>query len=330
MTDHAGSVNCIAVLDGVLATGSSDGTVSVYSSDVSLHFTLVQSLRTSPLYPLTLALHKSPDGYLLAIGGSSPHIHIYTSPLTNLSFTNATILKGHEDWIRGLDFTSTDNDITLASASQDRYVRLWRISPPSSSSSSSTTTTINPNDTDALYHPFHPLSPTFILLTQIHSLTEALGGESYPFTLNNKTYNIIFSALLPGHDDWVFTVKFHPTNPNQLLSASADASLIIWRPEEDNGIWIPETRLGDVSSLKGATTAQGSSGGFWGGVWSPRRDEVACWGKTGGWRVWIDSGDSIWQQKSAISGAIRSVKGISWDPLGRYLLSTRYITLSPY
>jgi len=35
-------------------------------------------------------------------------------------------------------------------------------------------------------------------------------------------------------------------------------------------------------------------------------------------------GDGIWQQKLAISGAIRGVKGISWDPQGRYLLSTRY------
>jgi len=140
-------VNCIAALDGVLTTGSSDGTVNIYTPDASHHYTLVQTLRISPLYPLTLALHKSTDGYLLAIGGSSPHIHIYTSPLTDLSFTKAVVLKGHEDWIRGLDFTSTDTDITLASASQDRYVRLWQISP------SSSTTTIHPNDTDALY-PF--------------------------------------------------------------------------------------------------------------------------------------------------------------------------------
>jgi len=155
-------------------------------------------------------------------------------------------------------------------------------------------------------------------------LTKALGGESYSFTLNYQNYSITFSALLPGHDDWVFTVSFHPTNPNLLLSASADASLIIWRPEENSGIWIPETRLGEVSSLKGATTAQGSSGGFWGGVWSPDGNEVSSWGKTGAWRVWKDTGDFIWQQKAAVSGAIRSVKGVSWDPQGRYLLSTRY------
>lgn len=160
-----------------------------------------------------------------------------------------------------------------------------------------------------------------------NSLSVASGDESYPFTLNGHNYAVMFSALLPGHDDWVFTVRFHPTNPELLLSASADASLIIWRPEENSGIWIPETRLGEVSSLKGATTAQGSSGGFWGGVWSPNGSEVASWGKTGGWRVWCDQGDGMWSQKSAVGGSIRAVKGISWDPQGRYLLSVRYVTL---
>lgn len=147
-------MNCIAVLDGVLATGSSDGTVNIYTSDSSNQYTLVQSLRISPLYPLTLALHKTTNGIILAIGGSSPHIHIFTSPLSPISFTNIAILKGHEDWIRGLDFTSTNNDINLASASQDRYVRIWRISPSSK-------TSINPNDTDALYSRHPPFARLF-------------------------------------------------------------------------------------------------------------------------------------------------------------------------
>jgi elongator complex protein 2 len=154
-------------------------------------------------------------------------------------------------------------------------------------------------------------------------LTAALGGESYPFTLNEHHYSVTFSALLPGHDDWVFTVQFHPTNPETLLSSSADASLILWKPEESSGIWIPETRLGEVSSLKGATTAQGSSGGYWGGLWSNTGTEVTSWGKTGAWRIWKETMEGKWLQKNAVGGAIRSVKGISWDSQGRYLLSVR-------
>lgn len=130
-----------------------------------------------------------------------------------------------------------------------------------------------------------------------------------------------FSALLPGHDDWVFTVRFSPDNPETLLSASADASVIVWRPEGREGIWVPETRLGEVSSLKGSTTAQGSSGGFWGAVWLGG-DRVGCWGKTGAWRVWAGE-EAEWVQKVAVSGCVRAVKAISWDPEGHYLLSAR-------
>jgi elongator complex protein 2 len=163
------------------------------------------------------------------------------------------------------------------------------------------------------------------LTTNFDRLTSALGGDSYPFSISKTNYNITFSALLPGHDDWVFTVRFHPSNPNFLLSASADASLIVWAPEPQSGIWIPEMRLGEVSSLKGATTAQGSAGGFWGGLWTCMGREVACWGKTGSWRRWREGGEGKWVQRTGVSGCVKAVKGISWDPEGRYLLSTRYV-----
>jgi elongator complex protein 2 len=152
-----------------------------------------------------------------------------------------------------------------------------------------------------------------------------LGGDSYHFKLNGHDYTVTFSALLPGHDDWVFTVSFHPTDPDVLLSSSADASLIIWRPEETSGIWIPEVRLGEVSSLKGATTAQGSSGGFWGGLWTWKGKQVLSWGKTGGWRCWNDQGDGEWIQQIAVGGSTQAVKGISWNYDGLYLLSVRYL-----
>jgi len=288
-------VNCVAVLPDLIASGASDGTVNIYSA--SNQWTLQQTLRLTPVYPLVLALYETENGIILAIGGSSSSVPLFTSPLQPVQFTSGPILKGHEDWIRGLAFASTETDVFLASASQDRYLRLWRITKQS-------TTTSNLNDTDAL-------------------LTAALGGESYPLTLSDSPYTITFSALLPGHDDWVFTVAFHPSDPECLLSASADASLIIWRPEAKSGIWIPETRLGEVSSLKGATTAQGSSGGFWGAVWCAQ-DRVASWGKTGGWRVWRRSDGGEWVQEGAVGGAVRAVKGISWDPEGRFLLSVRY------
>jgi len=61
-------------------------------------------------------------------------------------FVESISLQGHENWIRSLSFASTassisastespknvyaicDGDLLLASASQDKYVRLWKIS----------------------------------------------------------------------------------------------------------------------------------------------------------------------------------------------------------
>jgi len=138
-------VNCIATLPEIIATGSSDGTVKIFILDKSSNqFTFSQTLKISPLYPLTLSLRSTINGILLAIGGSSPHVHIYASSKDTFEFTRIAILKGHEDWIRGLDFTTLQNDIYLASASQDRYIRLWKFSlsnPPSSTT----------NDTDELF-----------------------------------------------------------------------------------------------------------------------------------------------------------------------------------
>ena len=204
-------MNCVAVLPDLIASGASDGIVNIYAA--SDQWTLQQTLRLTPVYPLVLALHKTENGIILAVGGSSSSVHLFTTPLQTVQFTRGPVLKGHEDWIRGLAFASTETDIFLASASQDRYLRLWRITKQS-------TTTSNLNDTDAL-------------------LTAALGGESYPLTLSDSPYTITFSALLPGHDDWVFTVTFHPSDPECLLSASADASLIIWRPEASSGFGSP-------------------------------------------------------------------------------------------
>ena len=38
-------------------------------------------------------------------------------------------LSGHEDWVRSVEFCGTPEELYLASASQDFYVRIWRISP---------------------------------------------------------------------------------------------------------------------------------------------------------------------------------------------------------
>lgn len=58
---------------------------------------------------------------------------------------------------------------------------------------------------------------------------------------------------------------------------------------------------------------------------------MACWGWNGGWRRWRctpaeekEGGrDETWSEVDAITGHQGPVKGLSWDPHGEYLISSR-------
>ena len=99
------------------------------------------------------------------------------------------------------------------------------------------------------------------------------------------TFSISFEALLLGHEDWIYSICWNKDLLSlQLLSASADNSLVIWEPEYGSGIWICRDRLGEVSVQKGSTTATGSTGGFWIGLWANLGNAIVGLGRTGMWR----------------------------------------------
>ncbi|KAL8746819.1 MAG: hypothetical protein Q9190_001224 [Brigantiaea leucoxantha] len=97
----------------------------------------------------------------------------------------------------------------------------------------------------------------------------------------------------------------------------------MWKPDMDSGIWLCDARLGEISDQKGSTTATGSTGGFWIGLWSPDAKSVISLGRTGSWRLWnYDRDRKYWQQGVGVGGHTKSVMDISWSKDGSYLLST--------
>ena len=137
VTGHANPITKIATLPGsdVFATGSSDGSVKIWKlvhdeSFTSIDVDLLQTIALKPKYfPLILALGQLDAGSLvLAVAGTRPTIQIFVSRDTQ--FELSATLTGHEGWIRALDFTretsDPSSDLLLASASQDKYIRLWR------------------------------------------------------------------------------------------------------------------------------------------------------------------------------------------------------------
>lgn len=288
-------------------SGSADGTLKVWRLNLGLKgvaAVLVQEIRANPqFFPLALVSGNIGTGgdSILAVAGTKDIVQIYTAGYEARFQLQAT-LAGHQSWVRGLAITTEkdqiDSDILLASASQDKHIRLWRLHRD------------GPSADDSL-----DIRP---------SLMTSLSNKSRRLQTSHGTYALTFEALLLGHEDWIYTVQWRRENGClQLLSASADNSLAIWQAEEDSGIWVCKTRLGEISSQKGSTTATGSSGGFWIGLWSPNGDSVVSLGRTGSWRLWhYDRHSDHWTPVSGISGHIRSITGIAWARDGSYLLST--------
>ncbi|KAH8821498.1 WD40-repeat-containing domain protein [Xylogone sp. PMI_703] len=315
ISEHKASINCLAVPDvgRIFASGAADGTVKVWSLDENNVAQLLQSIVITPrLFPLALALTSlpgAPGSYILAVGGTKEIVQLYVSDSESPSkeFQLQATLAGHEGWIRSLDFTSekktADSDLLLASASQDKYIRLWRIHQgkelPAAAASA-----------DPSLGAFMP--------------GKTLSNKAHRFKAQNLDFSATFEALLFGHEDWIYSSRWRVGgNKLQLLSASADNSLAIWEPDPASGIWVTIARLGEISAEKGSTTATGSTGGFWTGLWSPSGDTVVCLGRTGSWRRWtFNKEQDRWNQAVGISGHTQSITGIAWSKGGDYILST--------
>lgn len=307
LKDHSSAVNTIATLPGtgVFASGAADGTVRIWQlEEGGEKVELVQAISLKPRFlPLATALAKLPSGEtVLAVAGTTAVVQIYVQ--AGDQFELQATLSGHEGWVRSLDFLAeSGNDLLLASASQDKYVRLWRFR--------------RGDDAEA---------DEGAAVSGIEPVKKSLSNKAHRVGSAANQYAVTFEALLVGHEDWIYSARWAPSKSGEqstLLTASADNSLSMWSIEEASGLWVCQTRLGEISSQKGSTTATGSTGGFWIGLWQPEGNAVVSLGRTGSWRRWAyDAASDSWLQQLGISGHTQEVQSVAWAPDGSYLLST--------
>ncbi|OAX77930.1 hypothetical protein ACJ72_07765, partial [Emergomyces africanus] len=352
---HESSINCIAVARGseLFVSGAADGTVRVWrlkdvkgengaAANMIIDCQLVQTITLKPrFFALALAMRtlggqkekekeyekniEAAPPLVLAVGGTRTTIQLYVMQggvedvqEEPRQFELKASLTGHEAWVRSLAFTDMDvertqsqaqsqlQDFFLASASQDKYIRLWHV---------------HAGDDVAAVRA--KVDEDGMVLGG--SLEQALSNKAHEFKAGGSKYSVTFEALLFGHEDWIYTVAWNSDLKNpKLLSASADNSLVIWESDPVSGVWYAAARMGEISAQKGSTTATGSIGGFWMGLWSPRGDTVVSLGRTGAWRLWKYEGETdLWSQDIGLTGHVRAVNGIEWEPTsGGYLLST--------
>jgi elongator complex protein 2 len=313
LTDHTNPITRISTLPGsdIFASGASDGTIKIWKLIHDAEYTsvdaeLLQTITLSPKYfPLNLVLATlDASSMVLAVAGTRATIQVFVS--RNSQFELSATLTGHEGWIRALAFTretsDPESDLLLASASQDKYIRLWRV-----------------HRGDEL-----PAASTALNDPALGGLVKSLSNKAHWIESAESKHSITFEALLLGHEDWIYTASWrHRGGKLQLLSTSEDNSLSIWESDPSSGVWVCITRLGEISAQKGSTSATGSAGGFWIGLWSPDGNSVVSLGRTGSWRKWTYSAtEDMWTQQVAITGHVKEVKGVSWSRDGSYLLST--------
>lgn len=308
---HAGAINVVTTYraSSVFVTGGADAKCRIWKWTKNA-VSDIKTIELKPRFiPLTLALGSfggilETENLFLAVGGTRNNIQVYS--LENIIVSPEVVLQanlvGHEGWIRSLCLKEQPNgELLLASGSADKYVRLWKFQKEIAN-------LVNG----------HNNTQGFTFSSQ------SLTAKVEKISAGDITYRITFEALLLGHEDWIYSASWSPVPGSlKLLTASADGSLSIWEPDPASGIWVSTSKLGDISVQKGATTATGSAGGFWTGLWSRDGTAVTCLGRTGAWRLWRYNAEAdYWDQVYAISGHTCSVNGLSWLQKGACLLST--------
>lgn len=225
-----------------------------------------------------------------------------------IQFVHACELKGHTDWIRSLDFSlpvhldGEAKSILLVSSSQDKGIRIWRIVLKG-----------------------HCTGSSGVYRKDEISLASYIEGPS--FVAGSFSYLISLESLLIGHEDWVYSVEWKPptagsggvayNQPQSLLSASMDKTMMIWQPERTTGIWMNVVTVGELSH---------SALGFYGGHWSPNGDSILAHGYGGSFHLWRNVGINVddWRPQKVPSGHFAAVSEIAWGRSGEYLLSVSH------
>ncbi|KAG2709425.1 hypothetical protein I3760_05G238900 [Carya illinoinensis] len=319
---HKKGVTCITGImvsetEAIFASTSSDCTIHVWEvlfpsttgGDCKLLCLESLFVGLKPMVALSLAELPGNTGHLvLAMGGLDNKIHLYCGERTG-KFLHACELKGHTDWIRSLDFSlpictkDEAKSILLVSSSQDKGIRIWKLALRSSLGS-----------TQGAYR------------SEEISLASYIEGPM--FVAGPSSYQISLESLLIGHEDWVYSVEWQPPltasvegidyhQPQSILSASMDKTMMVWQPERTSGIWMNVVTVGELSHC---------ALGFYGGHWSPNGDSILAHGYGGSFHLWKNVGVNLdnWQPQKVPSGHFAAVADVSWARSGEYILSVSH------
>lgn len=294
----------------LIATTSLDSTIKFWSlnSHEIDRYTVIDTIELGNGFCFALKftiLPQSNGTVLLAYATDQHNVNLVCEQVTSdgkRTFTKVGTLIGHEDWVRGIDITTTignHSELLVATSSQDTFIRLWRISPRP---------TIDP------IHRKRAVS--------VFAANDDIQIEEKLFTVKSTetgkplSYAIILESVLLGHDGWVYSVQWSNAIDNrlQLLSSSIDKTLIIWSMQDDTGVWMEKVRVGEVG---------GNTLGFYGGKWKPDGRSIMGHGHQGSFHIWHLECDTsnVWLPSVVVGGHFAEVRDLCWNSNGDYLLT---------
>lgn len=185
--------------------------------------------------------------------------------------------------------------IFLVSSSQDKVIRIWKMALRSSVSNG-------------------------------HGISLSSYIEGPVLVAGSSSFQISLESLLIGHEDWVYSVKWQPPlvasmegdtcyQPQSILSASMDKTMMIWQPEKTSGVWMNVVTVGELSHC---------ALGFYGGHWSPNGDSILAHGYGGSFHLWKNVGNDNWLPQKVPSGHFASVTDIQWARCDDYIMSVSH------
>ena len=171
-------------------------------------------------------------------------------------------MAGHTDWIRSIkiatyththeegghqrDYGFQDGDLMIATASQDKYIRIWKVSSTSASAAldkkAGTTHTDEQEQTSSGTADFDAQmidAMDSLMGTQLSTKAHVFESGGYddcnrPDT-SRVTYSAMLDAILLGHDDWVLSVNWQPS---LLQIGSLSFDFILYMKIQPNSIMI--------------------------------------------------------------------------------------------
>ncbi|KFO27399.1 elongator complex protein 2 [Fukomys damarensis] len=278
-------------LHSLVVSASSDSTVRFWSKKGS-EVTCLQTLTFGNGFALALSLFFLPntDVPILACGDDDCKIHLFVQQ--NNQFQKVLFLRGHEDWIRGVEWAAFGKDLFLASCSQDCLIRIWRLYIKSKFSEMQDNIRLKEN-----------------------TFTIANGGSKV-------TCAVTLETVLAGHENWVNAVHWQPSfykdgvlqQPVRLLSASMDKTMILWAPHEESGVWLEKVRVGEVG---------GNTLGFYDCQFSEDGSMIIAHAFHGALHLWKQStvNPREWTPEIVISGHFDGVQDLVWDPEGEFIIT---------